>query len=180
MLEIKIPAKDQWDEKNECFITTKEQVLRFEHSLVSLSKWESKWCKHFIDNKELNEEELLDYIKCMTLNKDVDDNTYALLSASDFEKIVKYINAPMTATWFSEEENKYKKKQIITSEVIYASMVALQIPFECQKWHLNRLLTLIRVCNENNKPKEKMNKRDIMKRNASLNAQRRAKMNSKG
>ena len=180
MLEITIPEVEQWDEVNQEFITSKEQVLRLEHSLVSLSKWESKWNKPFLDKKEKTREETIDYIKCMTLTQNVDPNTYNLLTKENIIEINKYISSPMTATTFREDPNKKGSREIITSEIIYYWMISLNIPFECQKWHLNRLLTLIKVCSIKQQPPKKMSKRDVMSRNAALNAARRKQLNSKG
>lgn len=180
MLEITIPATEIYDEVNNEFVTTKEQTLKLEHSLVSISKWESKWCKPFISNDKKTVEETIDYIKCMTINKNVDPNVYRCLTAEQINKINEYISAPMTATWFTDKENKKTNREQITSELIYYWMVALQIPSEYEKWHLNRLLTLIRVCNIKNQPPKKMSKRDTLSRNAALNAARRKQMNSRG
>ena len=181
MLQVKVPlTKEGWDEEKGEFIEPKFQVLQLEHSLVSLSKWESKWCKPFITNTGKTPEELLDYIKYMTVTQNVKPEVYDHLTEDNIEEIEAYINAPMTATTFSEDKNGKNNREIITAELIYYWMIALQIPFECQKWHLNRLLTLIRVCNIKNAPPKKMNKKDIMSRNAALNAARRKKMNSKG
>ena len=180
MLQIKISAKDLFDEATGEFIEIKEQTLQLEHSLVSLSKWESKWCKPFLGTADKTYEETLDYIKCMTITQNVDPNTYLALTNENVAQINEYIQAPMTATTFGEENGGKSSREIVTSELIYYWMIALQIPFECQKWHINRLLTLVRVCNVKNQPPKKMSKRDIMSRNAALNAQRRAKMNSKG
>ena len=180
MLKITIPAMELWDESKEEFITIREQTLSLEHSLVSLSKWESKWCKPFVSKQEKTYEETIDYIKCMTLTQNVDDKVYSYLTKGNINKINEYIDAPMTATWFSDDKNKNSDRRPITSERIYYWMIALNIPFECQKWHLNRLLTLIRVCNEENKPAKKMSTRDVMSRNAALNAARRKQLNTKG
>lgn len=182
MLQITIPAEESWDEEKEEFvITRKEQTLQLEHSLVSLSKWESKWCKSFLSKHEKTDEEILHYIKCMTITQNVDPSTYNYLTEDNIKEITEYINAPMTATIFSEESGSGKgKREIITAEIIYYWMITLNIPFECQKWHLNRLLTLVRVCNIKNTPPKKRNKRDVMSRNAALNAARRSKLNSKG
>ena len=180
MLEITIPATEIYDEVNNEFVTIKEQTLKLEHSLVSISKWESKWCKPFISNDKKTVEETIDYIKCMTINKNVDPNIYRCLTAEQINKINEYISAPMTATWFTDKENKKTNREQITSELIYYWMVALQIPSEYEKWHLNRLLTLIRVCNIKNQPPKKMSKRDTLSRNAALNAARRKQMNSRG
>ena len=180
MLEIIIPATEQWDEKNQEFITSKEQILRLEHSLVSLSKWESKWCKPFLSRENKTMEETIDYIKCMTLTQNVDDHVYNLLTIDNIKKVNEYISAPMTATTFSDSNKKGGGREIITSEIIYYWMISLNIPFECQKWHLNRLLTLIKVCSIKQQPPKKMSKRDVMSRNAALNAARRKQMNTKG
>ena len=180
MLEIVIPETEQWDEVNQEFITSNRQILRLEHSLVSLSKWESKWKKPFLSNKEKTYEETIDYIKCMTLTQNVNDTVYNLLDKDNIEKINKYIGDPMTATTFKEDPNKKGGREIITSELIYYWMISLNIPFECQKWHLNRLLTLIKVCGIKNQPPKKMSKKDVMSRNAALHAARRKQMNSRG
>ena len=179
MLQITIPASESWDESKQEFINTKEQTLQLEHSLVSLSKWESKWCKSFFSKKEKTHEETLDYIKCMTLTQNVNPAVYANITNENVKQINDYIEAPMTATYFNEEKGKVNN-EVVTAELIYYWMIALNIPFECQKWHLNRLLTLIRVCNVKNQPPKKMSKSSIMSRNAALNAARRQKLNSKG
>ena len=152
MLQITIPAAvyEEFDEeKNEFIYTTvsKEQTLQLEHSLVSLSKWESKWCKPFLSKEKKSDEEVLDYIKYMTLTQNVRPDTYNRLTDANIEMINAYIDAPMTATTFSKENVKGGGREVVTAELIYYWMIALNIPFECQKWHLNRLLTLIRVCN---------------------------------
>lgn len=180
MLEITIPAREFWDEVNEQFIIVKEQTLRLEHSLVSLSKWESKWHKPFLSQENKTYEETLDYIQCMTLTQNVDPLVYKSIDNTIMAKINAYLNAPMTATTFSDIDKKRPSREIITAEIIYYWMIALNIPAEYQKWHLNRLMTLIKVCSIKNQPSKKMNKQDIMSRNAALNAARRQKLNSKG
>ena len=180
MLQIKIPASELWDERKEEFIHTKEQTLQLEHSLVSLSKWESKWCKPFLSSTELTNEETMDYIRCMTITQNVKPETYNSLTKENIDEIKKYIEAPITDKFFSEGKHSGGNRRIITSELIYYWMIALNIPSEYQKWHLNRLLTLIRVCNEENKPPKKRSRRDIMSRNAALNAARRKQLNTKG
>lgn len=180
MLQITVPADELWDEAKGEFVPVKEQTLQLEHSLISLSKWESKWCKSFFSKKEKTYEETIDYIKCMTLTQNVKPNVYLNLSRENIDEINKYIEAPMTATVFSEDPMRKSSRETITSELIYYWMIALNIPFECQKWHLNRLLTLIRVCEIKNTPPKKMSRREIMSRNAALNAARRKQLNTRG
>lgn len=179
MLTITIPAVEMWDEKEEQFVYSPETTLELEHSLVSLSKWESKWQKPFLSGKEKTEEEVLDYIKCMVLTPNVSPDVYDHLTEDNIADINRYIDAPMTATTFSDKNNK-PSREIITAELIYYWMITANIPFECQDWHLNRLLTLIKVCGIKNSPKKKMSKREIMSRNASLNAARKKQLNTRG
>ena len=180
MLHITIEATECWDESKREFVNIKEQTLQLEHSLVSLSKWESKWHKAFLAKREMSYDEILDYIKCMTITQNVKPEVYSCLTQENIDQIYNYIQNPMTATYFSKEQNGKSSSEIVTSELIYYWMVALNIPFECQKWHLNRLLTLIKVCNIKNQPHKKMNRRDVLSRNHALNAARRKQLNSKG
>ncbi len=181
MLQIIVPALEQWNELKQEFVYTKEQALQLEHSLVSLSKWESKWCKVFLSKQEKTVEETLDYINCMTLTQNVSPYIYQCITKENIEQVQQYIEAPMTATYFSElPSEKRGSREQITAELIYYWMFSLNIPIECQKWHLNRLLTLICVCNIKNQPPKKRNKRDIMSRNAALNAARRKQHGTKG
>lgn len=184
MLQITIPApvSEEWDVVKEEFVYNKEgkeQTLCLEHSLVSLSKWESKWCKPFLSS-EKTDEEILDYIKCMTLTQNVKTNIYNHLTSENIEAINKYINSPMTATTFNDRKSKGRNREIITAELIYYWMIALNIPFECQKWHINRLLTLIRVCELKSETPKKLSPNEIRSRNAALNAARRKRLNTKG
>ena len=180
MLKITIPKGELFNEETQEIITYKEQTIQLEHSLVSLSKWESKWHKPFLGKDEKTFEETIDYVRCMTITQNVDPNAYSFLSNENIEEINNYIVDPMTATTFFEEKTGGGKKEIITSEVFYYYMIALNIPFECQKWHLNRLLTLIKVCNIKSQKPEKMSKSQLMSRNAALNAARRKKLNTRG
>lgn len=180
MLKITVPAAEFWDEIHEEFIYKKEQTLQLEHSLVSLSKWESKWNKAFLGKQEKTDDEILDYVRCMTLTQNVDPEVYARLSAQNYAQINAYIESPMTATYFSEDKQVKGSRETITSELIYYWMISYNIPVEFQKWHLNRLLTLIRVCSIKNTPPKKRSKRELMKRNAELNAARRSRLGSKG
>lgn len=181
MLQLTIQLSPEgWDESKEEFVEAKYQVLQLEHSLVSLSKWESKWCKPFLSTAQKTDEEILDYIQYMTLTPDVDPDVYAYLSSENFKQIDTYINAPMTATTFSEPKSNKSNRDVITAELIYYWMIALNIDWECQYWHLNRLLTLVRVCNIKNAPPQKRSKRDVANSYAALNAARRKQFNSKG
>lgn len=180
MLKITIPAAEQWDEQKQEFVYVKEQKLQLEHSLVSLSKWEAKWCKAFLGKQDKTQEETIDYVRCMTLTQNVDPDVYKYLTAENINEINEYIGAPMTATWFSDDKKGKINQETVTSELIYYWMITLNIPFECQKWHLNRLITLIKVCNIKNQPAKKMSKKDIMSRNAALNAARRKQLNTNG
>lgn len=179
MLTIKIPDREWFNDATQEFITVKGTTLQLEHSLVSLSKWEAKWNTPFLSKDIKTLEQTLDYIRCMTITQNVNPIVYEQLSDENIEQINNYINASMTATTFSNLNSK-PSREIITSELIYYWMIALNIPMECQKWHLNRLLTLIRVCNAKNAPPKKMSARDIMSRNSALNAARRKKYNTKG
>ena len=180
MLHITIPAVEQWDEVKQEFVYTKDQMLSLEHSLVSLSKWESKWCKAFLTKQEKTFEETLDYIKFMTITQNVDPKIYNYLTNENIDEVNRYIEAPMTATYFSEDKTSKISREQVTAELIYYWMISLNIPFECQKWHLNRLLTLIKVCNIKNTPPKKRGRKDIMSRNAALNAARRKQLNTRG
>lgn len=180
MIKVSIPGQEFYDEKTNRFFTTKATVLQLEHSLLSLSKWESDWCKPFLDKKEKTPEEMLDYVRCMTINKEVDPNVYYALSSDEIKRIFQYIERPMTATWFSDDKKNRMSREIITSEIIYYWMIALKIPFECQKWHLNRLLTLIKVCSIKEQPPKKMGKKAIHQQNRAINAAHRRATNSRG
>ena len=179
MLKLTIPAAEQYDEINEEFITSKELVLQLEHSLVSLSKWESKWCKPFLSKDDKTFEESVDYIRCMTLTQNIIPSAYNFITQENVTQVSTYIEAPMTATVFHNEK-KSGTREIVTAEIIYYWMISMTIPFECQKWHLNRLLTLINVCNIKNQPAKKMSKNELINRNRELNASRKNDLNTKG
>ena len=180
MLQVTIPASEYFDEKTGEFNSIRETTLQLEHSLVSVSKWESKWCKPFLGSNEKTTEECIDYVRCMTITQHVDPTVYQFLTQKNFQEINAYIEAPMTATTFSERENKRFSREVVTAEIIYYWMVALNIPFECQKWHLNKLIALVRVCNIKNTPQKKMSRREVTERNRALNEARRKKMHSSG
>lgn len=182
MLQIIVPETELFDETTETFIHVNETHLKLEHSLLSISKWESKWCKPFLGTNKTDRrtnKEMLDYIKCMTLNSNVSKNVYSALTQENLTAINKYINHPMTASSVTDTSKKKHKQEIITSELIYYWMVAYQIPFECEKWHINRLLMLIKICNAKNNP-SKMSKREIFAQNRALNAARRKALHTKG
>lgn len=179
MLNITIPEVEYWDELRSIFVTTKSQKLQLEHSLVSISKWESTHNKPFLSNDEKTNEETVDYIRCMVITQNVNPDVYDNLPETVYKQITEYINAPMTATWFSKQPSQ-KSRDVITSEVIYYWMITQNIPMECQKWHLNRLLTLIRVCNIKNQPAKKMGRKEMLSRRKALNESRRARLNTKG
>lgn len=178
MISIHIPGSEFYDETKNEFVEIKEQDILLEHSLISVSKWESKWHKPFLEKNDKTTEEVIDYLRCMTITQNVDPNAYYNISESDILKIKDYIDDSMTATTFSNQNRA--NRQIITAEIIYYWMVTFNIPFECQKWHLNRLLTLVNVCSIKNQPSKKMSKSDIRSRNAALNAARRAQLGTKG
>lgn len=179
MLVITVPATEYYDWQNNEFVYFKEQTLKMEHSLVSVSKWESKWHKSFLSTDNKTPAEMLDYFRCMTVNENVDPHVYERLSQENQKEISDYINANMTATTFSDKPGP-KSREIITAELIYYWMISLGIPFECQKWHLNRLLTLVKVCSIKNTPPKKMSKGEIMRQNSRLNASRRKALGSRG
>ena len=185
MLTITIPEREFFDNVKQEFITAKKVVLQLEHSLISLSKWESKWKVPFLEKLPLKtNEQTIDYIRCMTISQNIDPEVYDTLPTDIFPKISDYIIDPMTATWFSEPlKNKAGTKikpEVLTSEVLYYKMISYNIPMECQKWHLNRLVTLIRVFNLKNEDPKKRNKKEMMAERQRLNEQRRSNNQSKG
>jgi len=181
MLILNIPATELYDEASELFVEVKPISLRLEHSLVSIAKWESVWKKPFLSKTEQKTlAESRDYVRCMTLNQHVDPSVYYALTAKDYKKINEYIESSQTATWFNNRGNAAPSREILTSELIYYQMVNYGIPFECQKWHLSRLLTLIRICNIKNSPGKNMSKSDIFAQNRKLNAMRRKAMHTSG
>lgn len=180
MLQVDIPERELFDEATSTFIYLKGATLQLEHSLVSLSKWESKWCKPFLGKDTKTDEETMDYIKCMTITQNVDPSVYDSLPSNILSDIDRYINSPMTATWFSDDTKPANNKDIITAEIIYYWMIAQQIPMECQKWHLRKLLTLINVCGIKNSKPKKRNKKEMLNDRRVLNEKRKAELNTKG
>lgn len=182
MLSLHVSGKELWNERTQEFIPeTKDKILSLEHSLVSLAKWECKWNKPFLSSKRKSRVETIDYIRCMTLTQNVDDVTWLRISNKNISEVNKYIDLPMTAAVFYDAEKHTGGKKIITAENIYYWMIVNDIPFECQKWHLNRLLALIRFCNIQNDPKKKkMSLNETMRTNAELNAARKKAWNTTG
>lgn len=179
MLSIVIPGLEYFNEETQEFIYYDDIKVNLEHSLVSISKWESKWCKPFLNGKDKTMEEIVDYIKCMTIDDSVDYTIFDRLTEENLFAINEYIGRPMTATTFKNDSTN-GNKEIITSEVIYYWMISYNIPFECQYWHLNRLLALIKVCNIKNNPPKKMSQREIMSRNKALNEARKRELHTRG
>lgn len=186
MLPLKIPpapATELWDEDKCEFVPQpafKGASLQLEHSLIAVSRWESKYHKSFSSTKEKTAEEFLYYIQCMTLTKNVDEKVYDHLTIENLKEIDAYIKDPMTATTVRRKPGKGPSRKIVTSEQIYSWMIDAEVPWEAEKWHLNRLLTLLEVRNASANPSKKMSPKSVMKSNAALNAARRSKMRSKG
>lgn len=181
MLEIRIDGKEFWNQEKEEFVNTKGITLRLEHSLISISKWEAKYKRPFLSDGPKTLQETYDYIAFMSLDRNVSMTELEGITEEDYKKILDYIHDPMTATKISNNaKNKPNSNHVLTSEEIYYDMTALNIPFECEKWHLNRLLTLIQIASIKNEPPKKMSKGEIYRQNAELNKARRAKYHSKG
>lgn len=185
MLKVYVPEQEVFDEKKNEFIKLKAVNLSLEHSLVSISKWEAIFLKPFIVNTKTDDktpEEIIKYIECMTITQNVDFRIYKCLPKNVVEQIREYIASPLSATTFSNRTNKAPSREVITSELIYFWMTAYNIPFECEKWPIQRLLNLIKICSIKNDPNgsKKMSKKDVMASNTALNAARRARAGSRG
>ena len=172
MLLVTVPAGEMFDEEAQEFVIIPETTLRLEHSLVSLAKWESRWKKPFLSTDKTREMSI-DYIRCMNITQNVNPLVFNFISDENINRINEYIDDTMTATWFNNRNTGEPNREVVTAEIIYYWMIALQIPVEFQKWHLNRLLTLIRVCNIKNTPKEKMSQQDILRMHRAAHAARR-------
>ena len=180
MLTIVVPGVEMFDEGSQTFITVDTFTLELEHSLVSLSKWEQKYERPFLDTKEKTTKEVLDYVKMMALDPNIPPEVFLKLSDANILAINGYLDAKMTATWFSEAPGAPQSRDIITAELIYYWMISFQIPFECEHWHLNRLFTLIRVCNVKSSKPKKMSRAEIAQRQRDLNEQRKKALGTSG
>ena len=179
-ISIPIPARELYDSEKNRFIDIPKTVLVLEHSLISISKWESKWHKSYLSTPKKTAEEEIDYIRCMTVSSNVPPEAYYALTKKDIKLIENYINDPMTATTISNQ-NKRLGRDIITNEIIYYWMCELGIPFQpCEKWHINRLLMLIEVCSIKRQKPKNMSPASVMRQNHALNAARRAKHHTRG
>lgn len=180
MLTITVGATEVYDENAKAFTTHGGVELQLEHSLISLSKWESEFEKPFLGKDDKTVEETLGYIRCMVLTPNPPGDFLQKLSQENVEAINRYIERKMTATWFSDQPSAPKSREVITSELIYYWMSLFSIPFECEAWHLNRLFTLIRICNIKQSKPQKMSRAEVMQRNRELNAQRRTQLGTAG
>ena len=181
MLIIEVPmTKELYDEKTQTFIPPELFTLELEHSLVSVSKWEAREEKPFLGKEEKTTEQTLAYIRDMVLTPDVPEEVFKNFTEDNMSAVNDHISAKMTATWFRDLEPRRPNTEIITAELIYYWMVSLQIPFEAQHWHLNRLITLVRVINEKNKPSKKMSRKSAAQQQREINAQRRARYGTRG
>lgn len=179
MLKIVVEGSELFDRATQTFSSTDTWVLTLEHSLVSLSKWEQITEKPFLAKEPKTDAEVIQYVKCMTITPDVPSEVYSRLSNQNLEDINAYINAKMTATWFSDKPAG-GMQEVITAELIYYWMIAYNIPIEFENWHLNRLFTLIKVCGLKNSPGKKMSAREVAERNRLINEQRREQYNTSG
>lgn len=181
MLKIIVPGDEAFDERTSELTTIGDVVLELEHSLVSLSKWESEFEKPFLEQQDKTVKEILGYVKAMTLTPNVAEEVWGRLTEENITAINDYIDAKMTATIFFDDPGAPKtKREIITAEIVYYWMVSFNIPFECQYWHLNRLFTLIRVCSMKAEKPKKMSKGEVARRQREMNAQRKARLGTKG
>lgn len=185
MLYLDIPESTYFDEADQSFHTIKAQRLTMEHSLLSISKWESKWHIPFLEKRfPKTNEQIIDYMMCMTLTQNVDPNLFYALPKSEVDKINAYIEDPQTATVIKTNKQEGAapkvKKEYVTSELIYYKMIAYNVPDKFEKWHINRLLTLLQICDIKNEQPKKLNSKQAASQRASLNAARRARLGSRG
>jgi hypothetical protein len=180
MLKLTVLETEYFDEAKQEFAMQGGSVIELEHSLASLSLWESKWEEPFLSERNKSHEEIVDYIRCMCLDPNIPPEVFSNLSQAHFDKVNEYINAKMTATFFNDSPHAPKSKETITAELIYYWMTVFQIPFECETWHLNKLFTLIKICNMKSAKPKKMSSRELAARNRELNNKRRAEMGTTG
>jgi hypothetical protein len=179
MLNLKVQLVEGFDNSTGKFVDLEVYELELEHSLVSLSKWEEFFHKPFLSDEKKTPEETLYYIQCMVLDGEIPDEVWGKLTEAHMQQINDYINDPHTGTTFSGGNDKPSRERI-SSELIYYWMTALQIDWQAQYWHLNRLMTLIKVANLKNQPQKKMNQREAAQRFADLNRQRLAANGGQG
>jgi hypothetical protein len=180
MLSITVPGVELYDEKLKEFTTVGDVDLELEHSLVSLSKWESVYKKPFLGNKEMSTEEVYGYIQAMTLDPKISPEVFFRLTKENLEAINQYIEDKMTATWFNDHPTTRPSTEVITSELIYYWMISFNIPIQCESWHLGRLLTLIRIFQIKNSKPTKMSRSEMADRRRTANAQRKAQLGTRG
>jgi hypothetical protein len=180
VLKLFVNGDEFYDEASNTFSTVGDVVLELEHSLVSLSKWESEFQKPFLSPGDKTPQEIFSYIQAMILNENFDPTVINRLTQENLDKINAYIESKQSATTFGHMPETTGRGETITSELVYYWLVAFNIPFECQNWHLNRLFALIRICNIKNSKPKKMSRSEVVQRNRELNAQRKAQLNSTG
>lgn len=183
MLTLRLEKNEFYDEANKKFVYTPEITLVLEHSLLAVSKWESKYQIPFLSGAQENrsQDQILYYIESMIVKPEDPGNAIGYLTAKEISKVNRYIESKESATTFGEMPTTSQGRgETITSELIYYWMVAFNIPFECERWNLNRLFALIKICNIKNSPKKKMPKHSIAARNRELNQARRAQYNTSG
>lgn len=183
MIQIVVPKQQLFNENTEEFVNVEETVLEMEHSLKAVRIWEAKWHKPFLDNHDKTKEEIFDYMRIMCLNENVDPMVFRVMSQDNIEQVVSYIQNPMTATWFNNDNRigaSLKSGEIVTAEIIYYWMISMRVPLELENWHLNQLLTLLKVISIKNGGKKKMSKKEAALQRAKLNAERRKKLKTKG
>lgn len=180
MLRIIVPGTELFDQETSTFTTIGDRLIELEHSLLSLSKWESKFQKPFLSSTAKTTEEVFEYIKFMILTDPIPDEVFTNLTETNLEAIQEYIESKQSATTFREMKQSRGRSETITSELIYYWMVTYQIPFECEAWHLNRLFSLIRICGIKNSKPKKMSQTELREYNRKLNSERRSALGSSG
>ena len=180
MLTITVKGVEFFDEEKNEFVYPESFELQLEHSLVSLSKWESKFEKPFLGPGERTNEEVFGYIKAMILTPDVPEEVLDRLSEENLTAINRYMDAKMTATWFNDAPGAPKNREVVTAELIYYWMFSAGIPIDCERWHLQRLITLIRVFDAKSQKPKPMNKAEAARQRAELVEKRRRELGTRG